>query len=75
LGRLGDAGKKNTMRSQDPYGRAGAAPVVFVESKLLVEMKLENYKRNRETCPPAHRDGFDQLIAIAEAELTHAAAD
>jgi hypothetical protein len=36
-------------------------------------MKLENYRTNRQTCPPAQRPGFDQLIANAQAELNHAA--
>ena len=63
------------MHSQYVNGRTGAAPVVFVDSKVLIEMKLQNYRRNRETCPPAHRKGFDHLIAIAEAELNHAAAE
>jgi hypothetical protein len=44
---------------------------VLVDSKVLAEMKLENFRRNRETCPPAHRSGFDQLISIAQAELNN----
>lgn len=43
--------------------------VLTVDSKVLIQMRLENFRRNRETCPADHRAGFDRLIAMAEAEL------
>ena len=50
-------------------------PTVFIDRKVLLQMKLENYRKNRQTCPAAQRVGFDQLIATAQAELNHAAND
>ena len=39
------------------------------EGKVLLQMRLQNLRRNRQDCPAFHRPGFDQLIAMAEAEL------
>ena len=37
--------------------------------RQLLEMKLQNFRRNRDGCPQAHRSAFDQLIAQTENEL------
>jgi hypothetical protein len=40
-----------------------------VSDRQLLEMRIENYRRNRETCAQVYRIGFDQLIAQTEREL------
>ena len=43
----------------------------YIDRQVLLQMKLENYRKNRQRCPASQRLGFDQLIATAQAELNH----
>ena len=39
---------------------------------LFLELKLENFRLNREVCPAHQRETYDRLIARAEQELANA---
>lgn len=40
------------------------------QDRLYLELRLWNYRRNRQACAPDERPAFDELIRRAEQELT-----
>ena len=53
----------------NPRGPGHAQGVPSFDGKVLLQMRLQNLRRNRQNCPASHRSGFDQLIRMVEAEL------